>query len=125
MTLSPTAPFRDMMWRVVPDHATAWRAWDGEMVVYDDISGDTLKLDVIMAASFQRLLRGPATTSELVEGLAELLEMDEDPRLRRLVEIALERFVLCDLAVAEPLSAPDPEAPSPEAPEPDSAPRQA
>jgi len=79
------------------------------MVIYDDTSGDTLKLDFLMAATFQRLLAGPATLPELVDCLAAALELEVDPRLRRLVEIALERFALSDLAVAE--TPPDPQQP--------------
>jgi hypothetical protein len=79
------------------------------MVVYDDLSGDTLKFDVIMAEVFTRLLRAAATPAELVAHLAEVLDLEADPRLQRLTEIALERFVRSELVEPLPGSSPTPE----------------
>jgi len=117
MSAYPPTLSDETLWSIDPAHATAWRAWDGEMVVYDDLSGDTLKLDVIMTALFQRLQQGPAGLRELVDGLGAVLEMEVDPRLHRLVEITLERFVLSELVVAQPAPAPQSPQPGPE-PEP-------
>jgi len=103
MTNDRPPPPSESVWRIVPDHATAWRAWDGEIVVYDDLSGDTLKLDVIMAATFQRLQQGAASLDAVADHLAATLELEGDPRLWRLAEIALERLALSELVVADPL----------------------
>jgi PqqD family protein of HPr-rel-A system len=103
MTKDRSAPSRESVWRIDPDHATAWRAWDGEIVVYDDLSGDTLKLDVIMAATFQRLQQGASSLDVVADHLATTLDLEGDPRLRRLAEIALERLSLSELIVAGPL----------------------
>ncbi len=73
-------------------HVGAWRMWDGEAVVYDDLSGDTLKLDVIMSEIFSRLQQSAASQDELVQHLSKTLDLDIDLRLQRLAEIALERF---------------------------------
>jgi hypothetical protein len=99
----PTPPL-EAIWRVNRGRATSWRAWDGEMVVYDDLSGDTLKLDVIAAAAFKTLLAGPAATTAIVEHLAVLLELEPDPRLRRVAEIALGRIAAAGLAEARPVT---------------------
>ena len=89
------------MWRLNASHATAWRAWEGEIVVYDDVSGDTLKLDVITAEIFKLLAQGPATEDAIVSHLAQSLELDPEPKLYRLSEIALERLELANLAEAQ------------------------
>lgn len=103
MTVDRPVPPSESLWRIAPEHATAWRAWDGEIVVYDDLSGDTLKLDVIMAATFQRLQQGAVSRDVVADHLAATLDLEGDPRLRRLAEIALERLSLSELIVAEPL----------------------
>lgn len=99
----PPPPSSESLWRIAPEHATAWRAWDGEIVIYDDLSGDTLKLDVIMAATFQCLQQEAASLDVVADHLAATLELEDDPRVRRLAEIALERLSLSELIVAEPL----------------------
>lgn len=71
------------------------------MVVYDDLSGDTLKLDVIMTVVFKRLLDRPATSSELGGHLATILALDNDPKLHKLTELALDRLADAGLIKAE------------------------
>ena len=88
----PPYPTKQFNWRLNARRISAWRKWDGEAVVYDDLSGDTLKLDVIMAEVFARLHQGGATSGELAQHLAKALDVEVDLRLERLVEIAIERF---------------------------------
>lgn len=70
-------------------------------MVYDDRSGDTLKLDVVAAEAFKRLAQGPTRLEDIVHHLAAVLELEADPRLYRLTEITLERLQLSDLAEVE------------------------
>jgi PqqD family protein of HPr-rel-A system len=81
--------------------------WDGEAALYDDLSGDTFKLDIIMAEIFARLQQGGATPDELVQHLAQTLDIEADLRLERLVELALERFEDSGLAMPATALAPD------------------
>ena len=79
-------------WRINSAHALSWRSWDGEMVIYDDLSGDTLKLEVLMAEAFRYLQRAPATRGELTAYLAESFELEDDSRLALWATRMIERF---------------------------------
>jgi len=101
MVRNPRDPKEHECWEISRAHASSWRSWDGEVVVYDDLSGDTMKLDVIMAEAFSYFLKAPATQAELVEYLASVFDLEKDLRLRHLADIAIERFVATGLI--EPL----------------------
>lgn len=88
-TDSPDTP--ETIWELDQQHVSLWRSWDGEVVVYDDLSGDTLKLDVIMAEVFRFLLSSPATRSQLTAHLASAFHLDADTRLQHLATTALNR----------------------------------
>ncbi len=103
MVRNPRDPHEHHCWRINRAHASSWRSWDGEVVVYDDLSGDTMKLDAIMAEAFTCFLKAPATELELVEHLASVFDLETDMRLQHLADIAIERFVAAGLI--EPLSA--------------------
>ena len=105
--LPPKEPF----WGITPLRATAWRLWAGEMVVYDDVSGDTLKLDPLMTVIFQHLMEGPSQSANLVSHLAEVLEVDNDPKLQQLTEMGLNRLAGCGLISASPEPASVPSSP--------------
>jgi hypothetical protein len=77
------------------------------MVIYDDLSGDTLKLDVIMAEIFRRVQQGAATFEQLAQHLSNVLDVEIDLRLERLIEIALERFEVSGLMISTGASTPD------------------
>ena len=93
-------------WRVNRARLTDWRLWDGEAVIYDDLSGDTVKLDVIMTELFRRLLESDATSGDLMRHLAEVLDLEQDLKLWRLTEIALARFADSGLIALSELPAP-------------------
>lgn len=82
----------ETVWKVDQRHVSLWRSWNGEVVVYDDLSGDTLKLDVVMAEVFRFLLETPASQSQLADHLASVLEMAPDARLQLLTNAALRRY---------------------------------
>src|SRR3546814_5009708 len=62
-TPQPSAAGEQALWRVNRLRVSRWRMWGGEAVIYDDLSGDTLKLDAIMSEIFRR--RSEEHTSEL------------------------------------------------------------
>ena len=79
-------------WRINTAHALSWRSWDGEMVIYDDLSGDTLKLEVLMAEAFRHLQQAPATRAELTAYLAQTFELEDDTRMALWATRMIERF---------------------------------
>lgn len=88
----PSRPRKQGKWQLNHARIAAWRIWDGEVAIYDDLSGDTFKLDLIMAEIFIRLQKTEASPDELVQHLSQVLDIETDLRLERLVEIALKRF---------------------------------
>lgn len=105
-TARRTSVYEQVVWRVNAPRVSAWRIWDGEAVVYDDFSGNTLKLDAVMSEIFRRLQQGPATMDALGKHLAAALDLREtDFRLVRLIEVALDRLDHCGLVAATPDSA--------------------
>ena len=98
-------------WRINTAHALSWRSWDGEMVIYDDLSGDTLKLEVLMAEAFRHLQKAPATLAELTAYLAEAFELEDDTRLALWATRMIERFENAGLIErAEEVGTPQPDA---------------
>jgi len=82
----------------------SWRCWDGEIVVYDHCSGNTMKLDIIMSEVFRFVLRRPATEAAIVAHLAATLDLAADAHFRRIADRALLR--LHQAALIQPLSSP-------------------
>jgi PqqD family protein of HPr-rel-A system len=67
------------MWRVVPGQSLAFREWDGEAVLYNDLSGSTHLLDAGAIDVLQALLRhGPADAASLAAALAGQFDADPD-----------------------------------------------
>lgn len=92
MTPAPTDNSRQDRWQVRRQHDVTWRAWDGEVVIYDDSSGDTMKLDIIMSEIFRFMLHGPATRSEIVRHLASAFDLEADGQLGHVTAVALHRL---------------------------------
>jgi len=65
------------------------RTWDGEVVVYNPLSGDTHLLDVLTGDLLRVIIAGPATVAALREAAATLLEVPDDDRLGQHVGEAL------------------------------------
>jgi PqqD family protein of HPr-rel-A system len=82
----------DPTYRFADDIGLAWRAWDGELVVFSEVSGDTHRLDLLASATFEALLNTPGTLTELISRVAEELDLAPDARLGELVSAALEKF---------------------------------
>jgi PqqD family protein of HPr-rel-A system len=64
------------MWHVVPGQSLAFREWDGEAVLYNDLSGSTHLLDGAAIDVLQALRPAPATAAALAAALAERFECD-------------------------------------------------
>jgi PqqD family protein of HPr-rel-A system len=92
------------LWQVCDQHAESWRCWDGEIVIYDHRSGDTMKLDIIMSEIFRFMLQRPVTGSAITDHLAATFELAADQRLRHITDRALHR--LREAALIQPLSSP-------------------
>lgn len=66
------------MWRVVPGQTLAFREWDGEAVLYNDLSGNTHLLDGGAIDVLQALRPGPADAATLAARLAGHADADGD-----------------------------------------------
>jgi PqqD family protein of HPr-rel-A system len=58
------------MWRVVPGQLLAFREWDGEAVLYNDLSGNTHLLDGAAIDVLQALRSEPCDAVALAARLA-------------------------------------------------------
>jgi PqqD family protein of HPr-rel-A system len=58
------------MWRVVPGQSLAFWEWEGEAVLYNDLSGNTHLLDGGAVDVLQALRTGPADAATLAARLA-------------------------------------------------------
>ena len=102
MNRQTTATRPDALWQSDEQPEVSWRCWDGEIVIYDDRSGDTMKLDIIMSEIFRLVLQRPATGSAITSHLAATFDLPADARLRRITDRALRR--LREAALIRPLS---------------------
>ena len=59
------------MWRLTPGQALACREWDGEAVLYNDLSGSTHLLDGAALDVLYALRDGPADAAQLAIRLAD------------------------------------------------------
>lgn len=59
------------MWQVVPGQALAFREWDGEAVLYNDLSGSTHLLEGAAVELLFALRERPADSASLAAQLAE------------------------------------------------------
>lgn len=66
------------MWRVVPGQSLAFREWDGEAVLYNDLSGNTHLLDGAAIDVLQALRAGPLDATGLAARLAGHFDTDTD-----------------------------------------------
>lgn len=63
-------------WRISPGQALHWRAWDDEVVLYNDLSGSTHLLDPAALELLQSLQAGPADAVMLATRLADRFDAD-------------------------------------------------
>jgi PqqD family protein of HPr-rel-A system len=53
------------IWRLAPGQRLQYRCWDGECVLYNDLSGDTHLLDEFALALLEQLQRAPQASTQL------------------------------------------------------------
>lgn len=66
------------MWRVVPGQSLTCREWDGEAVLFNDLSGSTHLLDGAALDVLDALRAGPADTATIAARLADHVDFDGD-----------------------------------------------
>jgi PqqD family protein of HPr-rel-A system len=64
------------MWRVIPGQSLAFREWDGEAVLYNDLSGSTHLLDGAAIDVLQALRHAPLDAAGLAAALAGRFDAD-------------------------------------------------
>lgn len=79
-------------YRLALENGLVWRAWDGEIVVLNEASGDTHRLDVFASAAFEALLQAPMDASTLASRVAEELGVANDARIDAALDAALAKF---------------------------------
>jgi len=91
-----------MRWHLASDRKLLWRSWDGETVVYDDLSDETHYLEPLAAEIFESLLARAADTDALVESVGTSLGLSPDQELRRAVAAATAHLCQAGLIVERP-----------------------
>lgn len=66
------------MWRLTPGQALACREWDGEAVLYNDLSGSTHLLDGAALDLLHALRDQPADATALAARLADQFDAGDD-----------------------------------------------
>ena len=57
-------------WYLAPEGASAWRAWDDDVVVFNDRAASTHRLDAASSAIFLMLVEQPGLTStQIIDSL--------------------------------------------------------
>ena len=82
------------MWRLKPGQALASHGWDGEYVLYNDLSGDTHLLTGMACRVLRQVQVAPSTTAMLAQSCAS----DEgaiDTLLADLELLALVEYFPC------------------------------
>jgi len=84
------------MWRVVPGQSLVFREWDGEAVLYNDLSGSTHLLDGAAVDVLQALRQRPADAATLAAALAGHFETGAED-LSMMIEDMLAGLATLDL----------------------------
>ena len=84
------------MWRVTPGQALACREWDGEAVLYNDLSGNTHLLDGAALDLLHALHVQPADAATLAVRLADHFDAGDDD-LAALIDDMLSALAGLDL----------------------------
>lgn len=79
-------------WRLIAEHGPVVHQWDGEYVVYAELSGDTHILDVVGGEVLMMLQSGAVETQSIHRRVADLLELPADEMLAARVDSILDRF---------------------------------
>ena len=87
-------------WRLVPADSLCWREWDGEIVVFNDLTGNTHLLNLIAGLVLRRLAESGAefSAAELTESIGPSEPVEADIALIEAVEAVLTDFERYGLA---------------------------
>jgi len=97
------APFIvNAVWRSTTDPSTLpLRYWDGDVVVYNRLSGDTHILDIVTGEVLRRIAAGEGRGDELRRHIARFLDIPDEEAVGEQVCRILES--LDDLGLIEPV----------------------
>jgi PqqD family protein of HPr-rel-A system len=85
------------IYRLAEENGLVWRAWDGEIVVLNEASGDTHRLDLFASAAFEALLDAPTDVPSLTRRVAQELGVAADEPIHAAVRAALAKFAELNL----------------------------
>jgi len=88
------------MWRVVPGQLLAFREWDGEAVLYNDLSGNTHLLDGGAVEVLLALRAEPLDAATLAARLADRFDAGGDALATAIEDMLSD---LAGLDLVEPL----------------------
>lgn len=70
----------------------SWRVWDGEVVVYNDVTGNTHHLGALASEVFEALLAGPAKPIELMHHVVQALNLESTAEVNEAVSNVIKEF---------------------------------
>lgn len=85
------------MWRIVPGQQLHMHCWDGECVLYNDLSGDTHLLGEGSGALLRLLARGPAGEAQLLSSLQQDFEFDPGIAAQASLSLLLDGLARLDM----------------------------
>jgi PqqD family protein of HPr-rel-A system len=85
-------PASGRLYRLATENGLVWRSWDGEIVVLNEASGDTHRLDLVASAAFEVLLDAPADAQTLTRRVIEELGAVDEQRIASSIETVLGKF---------------------------------
>lgn len=82
------------LWSLAPGFDPVHKSWDGEAILYDCFSGDTHVLDDLCIEMIQLLPKiAPCSERQVMEGVADALEIELDGDLELLIQQRLQALV--------------------------------
>lgn len=88
------------MWRVVPGQLLAYREWDGEVVLFNDLSGNTHLLEGAALDVLHALHAQPDDTAALAQRLASQFDLDDGADLPSVISDLITALSRLDLVEA-------------------------
>jgi PqqD family protein of HPr-rel-A system len=88
------------MWRVVPGQRLAFREWDGEVVLFNDLSGNTHLLEGAALDVLHALHDQPGDSAALAQRLAPRFDLDDDADLPAIISDLIAALARLDLVEA-------------------------
>lgn len=88
------------MWRVVPGQSLAFREWDDEVVLFNDLSGNTHLLEGAALDVLHALQDQPGDAAALAQRLAPHFDLDDGDDLSVVVKELIDVLSRLDLVEA-------------------------